>query len=379
MPIVCPGCHKSYTTTAWSHHLFKSRRPECRAIYEQQQSYLPGANPSDEEMLSDSGDRDGSPKQFQGDFFGNDYDSDDFPGWDADGDSIASSADADEIRWNDDRSDFDNDSSESESDSESDSSSDGSDVDIEPPPVPAHATTSGPTQTPDPDPMDDERGRPLTAEERRQAEEDVWVRPVVQEFPGRAGEVIDESVRSGYEGYKSQIGADAATNPYAPFESKLDWEFAKWAKLRGPGSTAVTELMGIDDVCSNNFINIINTELILSKLHEKLGLSYKNSRELNKIVDSLPSRPKFRRKELLVGDEVLEMYHRDVLECVRALYGDPEFAPHLIFKPERHYMDEDQTKRAYSDVHTGKWWWETQVYKLALSFHNNTYSVLESP
>jgi hypothetical protein len=69
------------------------------------------------------------------------------------------------------------------------------------------------------------------------------------------------------------------------------------------------ELMGIDDVCSNSLINIITCELRFLKLHEKLGLSYKNSRELNKIVDSLPSRPKFQRKEILVGDEVLEMYH----------------------------------------------------------------------
>ena len=40
----------------------------------------------------------------------------------------------------------------------------------------------------------------------------------------------------------------SATNPYAPFLSKLDWEVARWAKLRGPGSTAVTELTGIEGV-----------------------------------------------------------------------------------------------------------------------------------
>ena len=40
----------------------------------------------------------------------------------------------------------------------------------------------------------------------------------------------------------------SATNPYAPFLSKLDWEVARWAKLRGPGSTAVTKLTGIEGV-----------------------------------------------------------------------------------------------------------------------------------
>lgn len=35
---------------------------------------------------------------------------------------------------------------------------------------------------------------------------------------------------------------------YAPFESKLDWEIARWAKTRGPGSTALDELLKIDGV-----------------------------------------------------------------------------------------------------------------------------------
>jgi hypothetical protein len=97
------------------------------------------------------------------------------------------------------------------------------------------------------------------------------------------------------------------------------------------------------------------------KLQEKLGLPYKNSRELNKIVDRLPGRPKFVESEIQIGDETLTLYHRDIIECIRTLYGDPEFSPHLVFKPERHYVDADQTERVYGDMHTGKWWWNTQV------------------
>lgn len=94
-------------------------------------------------------------------------------------------------------------------------------------------------------------------------------------------------------------------------------------------------------------------------MQEKLGLSYKNSRELNKIVDSLPaSLPKFKREEISVAGET---YFRDVLECLRSLFGDPEFVPHLVFLPERHYADSDRTVRLFHDMHTGKWWWATQV------------------
>ena len=40
-------------------------------------------------------------------------------------------------------------------------------------------------------------------------------------------------------------------NPWAPFNSKEDWEIARWVKLRGAGSTAFSELLAIDGVHFN--------------------------------------------------------------------------------------------------------------------------------
>lgn len=37
-------------------------------------------------------------------------------------------------------------------------------------------------------------------------------------------------------------------NIYAPFKDKLNWEIARWAKLRGPGSTALSELLSTPGV-----------------------------------------------------------------------------------------------------------------------------------
>ena len=90
-------------------------------------------------------------------------------------------------------------------------------------------------------------------------------------------------------------------------------------------------------------------------------MSYKNSKELNAIVDELPSRPKFNKSEVTVAGEVFDIYHRDILECIQALIGDPDFVGKLKLAPERHYLDGDQLNRVYSDVHTGKWWWKVQV------------------
>ena len=64
--------------------------------------------------------------------------------------------------------------------------------------------------------------------------------------------------------------------------------------------------------------------------------------------------------------EVIEYYARDIIECLRALWGDPDFDGDLIFEPERLYADEDMTIRIYHEMNTGKWWWDTQVEILSL-------------
>ena len=79
-------------------------------------------------------------------------------------------------------------------------------------------------------------------------------------------------------------------------------------------------------------------------------------------MDSLPfTRPRFSRDEIAIGDETYEVYHRDIGACLKALYGNPEFARHLAFLPERHYSDADCTMRLFHEMYTGKWWWDVQV------------------
>lgn len=77
----CPGCHIRYSSHALALHLAQTANPICRAIYQRDNAYLPGAVPlsggeSDSEPESPQG---GS---FEGDFFGtrDDYDEDEFPG-----------------------------------------------------------------------------------------------------------------------------------------------------------------------------------------------------------------------------------------------------------------------------------------------------------
>ncbi|KAI8985007.1 hypothetical protein BD414DRAFT_547770 [Trametes punicea] len=167
-------------------------------------------------------------------------------------------------------------------------------------------------------------------------------------FPGvlaGAPVVNMETTSRAYWQYQDELdGHSAPSNAYYPFVSKTDWEVARWAKMRGPGSTSFSELLTIQGVA------------------ERLELSYKNSRELNKIIDKLPSaRPQFERHEIVIADEAFEVFYRNILECIKALLGDPEFAPLLLLVPERHYADEQHTVPVYFDMNTGKWWWATQT------------------
>ena len=83
--------------------------------------------------------------------------------------------------------------------------------------------------------------------------------------------------------------------------------------------------------------------------------------QLNSIIDGLPGRPSFQCQDISIGNETLQFYFRDVLECIHAIYGDPEFAQDLAFAPERHYVDHKRTQRVYSEMYTGDWWWSIQV------------------
>ncbi|KAN0141479.1 hypothetical protein V8E53_000724 [Lactarius tabidus] len=117
----------------------------------------------------------------------------------------------------------------------------------------------------------------------------------------------------GYEALHDNLGQG---HIWYPFQSQHDWEFARWAKNRGPSLTAVTELLRINGVV------------------ESLGLSYHNGKELNRIIN--------------------EEMPADQSSSVR------RFSKDLIFVLEHHYHDAGHTVQVFSEMYTGKWWWSVQ-------------------
>ncbi|KAH9161635.1 hypothetical protein EDB89DRAFT_2116804 [Lactarius sanguifluus] len=135
-------------------------------------------------------------------------------------------------------------------------------------------------------------------------------RPIsfVIRFPhGQAGAPVASSTLQGsaYGSTRNRSG----NSVWAPFRSQCDWEFARWAKMRGATASAVTALLAIPE------------------LVDKLGLSYKTSAELNNLINkALPGRPSFQCEDLVIGGETLQFHYRDIVPCIWSLFGNPEFA-----------------------------------------------------
>jgi Plavaka transposase len=84
--------------------------------------------------------------------------------------------------------------------------------------------------------------------------------------------------------------------------------------------------------------------LRLWKVVEQLGLSYKTANKLNQIINQeLPGHPLFKSQDLVIGGKCIQFHYHDVIPCIQALFGDPEFAGKLAFAPEQHYTDRKKT------------------------------------
>ncbi|KAH9164725.1 hypothetical protein EDB89DRAFT_2116221 [Lactarius sanguifluus] len=179
---------------------------------------------------------------------------------------------------------------------------------------------------------------------------------------GSQAQVIVDSFPHGVPGTPTPDPFQDALNTsvWAPFHSQCDWEIALWAKIRGPTSSALTELLQIPKVRTPHHSIYIFTDMS-GKVTDRLGVSYSSAKELDRIIDALPGQPPFKCEDFTIGGERLSFYFRNVLQCIRTLFGDPEFVHELAFAPERHYSDPEHTCHVYSEMHTGDWWWAVQT------------------
>ncbi|KAI1789745.1 hypothetical protein LXA43DRAFT_1062569 [Ganoderma leucocontextum] len=343
----CAGCTNKFMATGYFHHLRQTTKPACVAAREAEarsKSHEPSLSlsPPSSTQSSDAEEAGSQPQHFEGDYF-SDYDPAEFDDYDhyLDDDVEDGGPHSGEEAGRDSEDEEDELQEELEEE-EADALRYQEEEGWEPLPE-EHANDMDVDQDfPDPeaqneppDPSDPSHSRTS----RLRAQEQLHAKTYVDCFPSELAGAPTHREQSAYEEVNSE-----EDNKYFPFQSRMDWEIAHWAKMRGPTSTALTELLQIE------------------QLVELLGLSFGTARELNKIVDEHLSsgRPRFIRREIKVAGEYFEVFYRDVLQCIRALFGDPEFTGLLVFTPERHYTDVDHTVRVYFDMHTGRWWWDMQ-------------------
>lgn len=117
-------------------------------------------------------------------------------------------------------------------------------------------------------------------------------------------------------------------------------------------------------------------------MREGADPSFHNNRALLQRIDALPEGPGWRCYPFeLEGDElsedgkkqteVLEMWCRDPVECVRELLGNAAFTkqsyePCRIFKK---FENKRYSNREFNEAWTADWWWDIQVRQAA---HNST-------
>ena len=150
------------------------------------------------------------------------------------------------------------------------------------------------TQTENSDPGLEERNRSPTPSEFLPLPEEPHIEMVKVFFPGqRAGEVLSEGIPTMKE-HENNLGGQTS-NPYSPFNSEIDWEVAKWARLRGPSATSFDELLEINGVRPIHALqNILCLHLLAPQTAEPVIRQFKGdefkTRSPSRTVPQIPSK-----------------------------------------------------------------------------------------
>lgn len=107
-------------------------------------------------------------------------------------------------------------------------------------------------------------------------------------------------------------------------------------------------------------------------------LSFANKRAFYKRIDTLPHGPRWDCEPFeIIGDEldekkqrkseIIYLWKRNPVECIKELIGNPAFRDNLRYAPEKVYEDSEGKSRVFNETWTGDWWWDMQVRLCSLA------------
>ncbi|KZV81843.1 hypothetical protein EXIGLDRAFT_576130, partial [Exidia glandulosa HHB12029] len=98
----------------------------------------------------------------------------------------------------------------------------------------------------------------------------------------------------------------------------------------------------------------------------RLGLNFKNARQLHQLVEKIPHHAPFMQTELRIEGlpEPLYVVHRDAAAALQDLWSRVNLHGHIAVAPERRFTDESRRTRMYSAFETGDWMFKPAQLKL---------------
>ncbi|KAK7433564.1 hypothetical protein VKT23_020718 [Stygiomarasmius scandens] len=177
-----------------------------------------------------------------------------------------------------------------------------------------------------------------------------FVDPVL--FPGPAGSPLgSKPVLTDFERQQLKQKSEG-TEPWFPFASEKEWKLAHWLMTSGVSRAKIDEFCQLETT-------------------KDISPSFHNSRSFLQFIDTLERGPTFKCTPIQVeGDlkdadgqprtEILEIWHRNPVEVVQELMGNPAFHGHQCYSPICYFRDEAHKNREYSEMWTCNWWWDVQ-------------------
>ncbi|CDO75908.1 hypothetical protein BN946_scf184877.g2 [Trametes cinnabarina] len=168
---------------------------------------------------------------------------------------------------------------------------------------------------------------------------------IAEDYPGRAAETLGRGITHFDDLCSEQEALGQAA--HAPFADDDKWGLAKWL-------ISETTQTGLD-----KFLKLPITR-------NKTCPTFKNKDAFFKKVDKLPTGSAWICDVISIeGDqrgpngeplrEEVELWRRDVVDCVRELIGNPAFKERMAYAPTRLTRD---GVRYYGEMHTADWWWD---------------------
>ncbi|CDO76939.1 hypothetical protein BN946_scf185006.g21 [Trametes cinnabarina] len=178
-------------------------------------------------------------------------------------------------------------------------------------------------------------------------------RPWIEEFPTSAGATYGCAETEFKRILREQ--RDKGVEPWAPFADMEEWELAEWLITSGLSQTAIEEY------------------LKLNITRGRTKPSYMTNYTFMQKVDGLPTQSAGWKVEVMeaMGDKLgddgkpkterIELWSRDIVECVKELMGSATLCDSLAYAPTRQYVDEEGQERLYDNMWSGNWWWDVQT------------------